>query len=79
VDAGVIDAVIVLALDRIGRKTRLVLELVERLAGASVVLVSCKESLDASTGISHKKSARPRERASAFACCTPGHKWWDWA
>lgn len=48
-EAGRLDAVIVLALDRLGRKTRLVLELVEQLAAASVVLVSCKESLDTST------------------------------
>jgi site-specific DNA recombinase len=47
--AGLIDAVIVLALDRLGRKTTMVLSLVEKLASYSVVLVSCKESLDTST------------------------------
>lgn len=47
--AGELDAVIVLALDRLGRKTRLVLDLVEQLAAAGVSLVSCKESLDTAT------------------------------
>lgn len=49
VRAGTIDAVIVLALDRLGRKTRLVLELVEEFVAAGAVLVSCKESLDTSS------------------------------
>jgi site-specific DNA recombinase len=44
-----IDAVIVSALDRLGRKTSLVLSLVERLAKLGVIIVSCKESLDTST------------------------------
>jgi site-specific DNA recombinase len=48
-EAGELDAVIVLALDRLGRKTRLVLDLVEQLAAAGVSLVSCKESLDTAT------------------------------
>ncbi len=48
-DAGEVDAVIVLALDRLGRKTRLVLELVDTLTARGVTLVSCKESLDTST------------------------------
>ena len=47
--AGLIDAVIILGLDRLGRKTRLVLDLVEQLAGYGVELVSCKESLDTTT------------------------------
>jgi site-specific DNA recombinase len=47
--AGQLDAVIVLALDRLGRKTRIVLDLVDELARAGVALVSCKESLDTST------------------------------
>lgn len=47
--SGRIDAVVVLALDRLGRKTSLVLGLVEQLATAGVQLVSCKESLDTST------------------------------
>jgi site-specific DNA recombinase len=46
---GKIDAVIVLALDRLGRKTVLVLSLVEELAKAGCALLSCKESLDTST------------------------------
>lgn len=48
-EAGEIDAVIVLALDRLGRKTQIVLNLVERLTGFGVSLVSCKESLDTAT------------------------------
>lgn len=46
---GEIDAVILLALDRLGRKTRLVLDLVERLTNAGVTVVSTKEGLDTST------------------------------
>jgi site-specific DNA recombinase len=49
VHAGNIDAVIILSLDRLGRKTRLVLDLVEELTAAGVNLISCKESLDTST------------------------------
>lgn len=49
VDAGEVNAVIVYALDRLGRSTRLVLELVDRLAATGAQLVSCKESLDTST------------------------------
>ena len=37
------------ALDRLGRKTQLVLELVDALTAAGVTLVSCKESLDTGT------------------------------
>ncbi len=48
-DAGQIDAVIVLGLDRLGRKTRIVLDLAERLSSRGVSLLSCKESLDTST------------------------------
>lgn len=49
VDAGQIDAVLVLALDRLGRKTRIVLELAERFGAQNVELVSVKELLDTST------------------------------
>ena len=49
VEAGDVDAVIVLALDRLGRRTVVVLGLVERLNTAGADLVSCKESLDTST------------------------------
>src|SRR5689334_7380029 len=48
-EIGQIDAVIVLALDRLGRRTRIVLDLVDQLAAASVDIVSCKESLDTTT------------------------------
>lgn len=44
-----IDAVIVYALDRIGRSTSLVLRIVEDVNNSGVELVSCKESLDTST------------------------------
>lgn len=48
-EQGTIDAVIILALDRLGRKTRIVLDLVEQLSAAGVALISCKESLDTTT------------------------------
>lgn len=44
-----LDAVIILSLDRLGRKTRLVLDLVEEFSKTGVALISCKESLDTST------------------------------
>jgi site-specific DNA recombinase len=43
---GEIDAVVVLALDRLARSTRLVLEIVDTFRTARVALVSVKESLD---------------------------------
>lgn len=43
------NAVIILALDRLGRKTRIVLDLVEEFTEQGVTLVSCKESLDTGT------------------------------
>jgi len=46
---GKIQAVIILSLDRLGRKTRLVLDLVDELTRYGVALISCKESLDTST------------------------------
>lgn len=49
VAAGRIDAVIVLALDRLARKTLLVLDLVETLRRSDVALISCKEALDTAT------------------------------
>jgi len=49
IDAGDIDAVIVYALDRLARSTRLVLEYVDRLAAHGAAIVSCKESLDTGT------------------------------
>jgi site-specific DNA recombinase len=47
--AGDVQAVIVLSLDRLARKTLLVLDIVGRLDGCGVELVSVKESLDTST------------------------------
>lgn len=44
-----VDAVIVLSLDRLGRRTRLVLDLVELLTSHGAALVSCKEQFDTST------------------------------
>jgi len=49
VAAGEIQAVIVAALDRIGRSTRLVLRIVDQLAEDGAAVVSCKESLDTGT------------------------------
>lgn len=49
VDAGEIDAVIVKALDRLGRDMRIILNLVDRFTQAGCQLVSCDESLDTST------------------------------
>ncbi|MGG6295274.1 recombinase family protein [Leptolyngbya sp. AN02str] len=49
VRSGKLDAIIILSLDRLGRKTRLVLDLVDELGKYGVTLVSCKESLDTST------------------------------
>jgi site-specific DNA recombinase len=48
-EAGHIDAIIVLALDRLGRKTKIVLDIAERYREMGIALVSCKESLDTST------------------------------
>lgn len=49
VEAGEVNAVIVSALDRLGRSTRKTLELVDRLAAAGCELISCRESLDTAT------------------------------
>lgn len=46
-----LDAVIVAAYDRLGRKTRIVLDIIERLAEWGVQFVSCKEQVDTSTPI----------------------------
>lgn len=49
ISQGKYDAVIIPSLDRLGRKTRIVLDLVEEFAEYEVSLISCKESLDTST------------------------------
>ena len=49
VKAGDVGAVIVLSLDRLGRKARIVLNLVDGITEAGAELVSCKEALDTST------------------------------
>jgi site-specific DNA recombinase len=43
------NAVIVSSLDRLGRSTRLVLDLVERIVNCNAEIISCKETLDTST------------------------------
>ena len=43
---GEIDAVIALSFDRLGRKTRIVLDTIDRLTAMGVEVVSCKENLD---------------------------------
>jgi site-specific DNA recombinase len=48
-DAGLIDIVIVKALDRLGRETMIVLSLINKLSNAGCELISCNESLDTST------------------------------
>jgi len=47
--AGEIDAVIVAKLDRLGRSTSVVLDIVERLDNCNAEIASCDESLDTST------------------------------
>jgi site-specific DNA recombinase len=49
VAAGNVDVVVIPSLDRLGRKTRIILRLVEELAERNVTLVSCRESFDTST------------------------------
>ncbi len=47
--AGKLDIVIFAALDRLGRNTRIILDLVERMTDAGVEIVSCREALDTTT------------------------------
>jgi len=47
--SGKLDMVIIAALDRLGRNTRIILDLIERMTDEGVEIVSCKESLDTST------------------------------
>jgi site-specific DNA recombinase len=49
VHAGQVNAVIILALDRLGRKSRIILSVVDEITDAGAELVSCKESLDTTT------------------------------
>lgn len=49
IDAGIVDAVVVLALDRLGRKTRIVLDVTDRITDAGAELVSVKEAIDTTT------------------------------
>ncbi len=49
VQAGRVNVVVIPSLDRLGRKTRIILRLVEELAERNVTLVSCRESFDTST------------------------------
>lgn len=50
-EAGRVDAVVFLDLSRLGRRTLLILDLVDRLAKMDVQLVSCKENMDTSTAM----------------------------
>lgn len=49
ISKGMYDAIIILCLDRLGRKTSIVLNLVEEFTEHGVSIISCKESLDTST------------------------------
>ncbi|NNJ10559.1 recombinase family protein [Chloroflexales bacterium ZM16-3] len=49
VKAGAISVVIVASLDRLGRSTRIILDLVDHLTEGGAELVSCRESLDTTT------------------------------
>lgn len=49
IDQGDVNSVIVASIDRLGRSTRLVLRMVDRLDDQGADLVSCKESLDTTT------------------------------
>lgn len=49
IENGLIDCVIVYALDRLGRSTKLVLDIVDKITDNNVELLSHKESLDTST------------------------------
>lgn len=48
-EAGKIDAVIFLSLDRLGRKARIILNIVEDFRNMRIQLVSCKENIDTTT------------------------------
>jgi site-specific DNA recombinase len=52
VESNAVDSVIVLSLDRIGRKTALIMNIVERLTNAGVILISVKENLNTATPMS---------------------------
>lgn len=47
--AGEVNAVIIAALDRLGRDTRLILRLVAELNNDGCQIISCKESIDTTT------------------------------
>ncbi|NTU86021.1 MAG: recombinase family protein [Chloroflexales bacterium] len=49
VKAGKVNVVIIAALDRLGRSTRVILDLVDAITEAGAELVSCRESLDTTT------------------------------
>lgn len=49
ISQGKYDALIILSLDRLGRKTKIVLNLVEDFTEHGVSIISCKENLDTST------------------------------
>lgn len=49
VQAGKVQVVVVSALDRLGRSTRIILDVVEQIATRNASLISCRESLDTTT------------------------------
>ena len=51
--AGEIDAIIINSIDRLARKARLTLELMDELERHGVILVSCKENIDTTTPAGH--------------------------
>lgn len=51
VNTGNIDAIIVLSLDRLGRKSKIILDLVETFSEKGIIFISTKESFDSSTAM----------------------------
>jgi site-specific DNA recombinase len=49
VRAGKVQVVIIAALDRLGRSTRIILDVVEQITQAGAQLISCRESIDTTT------------------------------
>lgn len=49
IDDGQIDVIIIPALDRLGRRAKIILNIADELVARGVALVSCRESIDAST------------------------------
>jgi DNA invertase Pin-like site-specific DNA recombinase len=79
IEAGRIDAVIIVALDRLGRNTRLTLDLVARIS-KHATLVSCREQFDTATPQGQfaitlfcwSRAARTRHDRGAHVGCLAG-------